>query len=110
MFFGDNRSWGMGVSVFTTRDDLATSPGRFGWEGGYGASWYADPREQLTGVLLTQRLMDSSQAPHAFADFWTFGLSGDRRLAFCFDAFSSREPASTSLENAIGRVKCLPRK
>lgn len=71
MFFGDNRSWGMGVSVFTRRDDLATSPGRFGWEGGYGTSWYSDPREQLTGVLLTQRLMDLPQAPHAFADFWT---------------------------------------
>lgn len=71
LFFGDNRGWGMGVSVFTRRDDLYTAPGRFGWEGGYGTSWYSDPREQLTGVLLTQRLMDSPQSPRAFVDFWT---------------------------------------
>jgi hypothetical protein len=29
-------------------------------------------------------------------------LNQNRALAFCFDAFSSREPVPTSLENAIG--------
>jgi CubicO group peptidase (beta-lactamase class C family) len=71
LFFGDNRGWGFGLSVFTRRDDLCTTPGRFGWDGGYGTSWYSDPREQLTGILLTQRMMDSPQPPRAFADFWT---------------------------------------
>ncbi|SDT42781.1 serine hydrolase domain-containing protein [Bradyrhizobium canariense] len=71
LFFGDIRGWGMGLSVFTGRDDLCTTPGRFGWDGGYGTSWYSDPREQLTGILLTQRMMDSPQPPRAFADFWT---------------------------------------
>jgi len=70
-FFGDNRGWGFGLSVFTKRDDLCASPGRFGWDGGYGTSWYSDPREQLTGIFLTQRMMDSSQPPRAFVDFWT---------------------------------------
>jgi CubicO group peptidase (beta-lactamase class C family) len=46
-------------------------PGRFGWDGGYGTSWYSDPREQYTGILLTQRMMDSPQPPRAFVDFWT---------------------------------------
>jgi CubicO group peptidase (beta-lactamase class C family) len=32
IFFGDNRGWGFGVSVFTRRDDLSAVPGRFGWE------------------------------------------------------------------------------
>ncbi|HLZ04051.1 MAG TPA: serine hydrolase domain-containing protein [Bradyrhizobium sp.] len=71
LFFNDNRGWGFGVSVFTRRDHLHTNPGRFGWEGGYGTSWYSDPREQLTGILLTQRLMDSPIAPQVMADFWT---------------------------------------
>jgi CubicO group peptidase (beta-lactamase class C family) len=71
LFFGDNRGWGMGLSVFTKRDDLSTTLGRFGWDGGYGTSWYSDPREQLTGILLTQRMMDSPEPPRAFADFWT---------------------------------------
>jgi hypothetical protein len=28
------------------------------------------PREQLTGILPTQRMMDSPQPPRAFVDFW----------------------------------------
>jgi CubicO group peptidase (beta-lactamase class C family) len=71
LFFGDNRGWGMGLSVFTRRDDLCNVPGRFGWDGGYGTSWYSDPKENLTGILLTQRMMDSPQPPRALLDFWT---------------------------------------
>jgi CubicO group peptidase (beta-lactamase class C family) len=71
VFFGDNRGWGFGMSVFTRCNDLCSNPGRFGWDGGYGTSWYSDPREQLTGILLTQRMMDSPQPPRALVDFWT---------------------------------------
>jgi CubicO group peptidase (beta-lactamase class C family) len=71
LFLGDNRGWGFGLAVYGKRDDLYTAPGRFGWDGGYGTSWYSDPREQFTGILLTQRLMDSPQPPSVFVDFWT---------------------------------------
>jgi CubicO group peptidase (beta-lactamase class C family) len=71
LFFGDNRGWGLGLSVFTRRDNLYASRGRFGWDGGYGTSWYSDPAEQLTGILLTQRMMDSPQPPAVMSDFWT---------------------------------------
>ena len=71
IFFGANRGWGMGLSVFTGRDDLCNVPGRFGWDGGYGTPWYSDPTENLTGILLTQRMMDSPQPPCAMVDFWT---------------------------------------
>jgi CubicO group peptidase (beta-lactamase class C family) len=67
----DNLGWGMGLSVFTRRDDLCNVPGRFGWDGGYGTSWYSDPTEHLTGILLTQRMMDAPQPPAVFRDFWT---------------------------------------
>jgi hypothetical protein len=40
-------------------------------DGGYGTSWYSDPKENLTGILLTQRMMDSPQPPRALVDFWT---------------------------------------
>jgi len=69
-FFNDNRGWGFGLSVFTRRDHLHSVPGRFGWDGGYGTSWYSDPKEQLTGILLTQRMMESPQPPTVMADFW----------------------------------------
>ncbi|WP_028349197.1 serine hydrolase domain-containing protein [Bradyrhizobium murdochi] len=71
LFFGDNSGWGFGVSVFTRRDDLAHTPGRFGWYGGYGTSWYSDPSEGLTGIALTQRMLESPQSPRVMTDFWT---------------------------------------
>jgi CubicO group peptidase (beta-lactamase class C family) len=70
LFFNDNRGWGFGLSVFTRRDHLYNIPGRFGWDGGYGTSWYSDPKEQLSGILLTQRMMDSPQPPTVMSDFW----------------------------------------
>jgi CubicO group peptidase (beta-lactamase class C family) len=71
VFFGDNRSWGFGVGVSTRRDDLATVPGRFGWDGGIGTSGYSDPKEDMIGILMTQRLMESPDPPGVFLDFWT---------------------------------------
>jgi CubicO group peptidase (beta-lactamase class C family) len=71
MLLGGNLGWGMGLSVFTRRDDLCNLPGRFGWDGGYGTSWYSDPTEHLTGILLTQRMMDEPHPPAVFRDFWT---------------------------------------
>jgi CubicO group peptidase (beta-lactamase class C family) len=69
--FWDSHGWGFGVSIVTRRDDLAATPGRYGWDGGYGTSWYVDPEEELIGVLMTQRLWDASGAPVVLLDFWT---------------------------------------
>jgi CubicO group peptidase (beta-lactamase class C family) len=45
-------------------------PGRYGWDGGYGTSWYVDPSEEMVGILMTQRLWDPTfLAVHH--DFWT---------------------------------------
>jgi CubicO group peptidase (beta-lactamase class C family) len=70
-FLGAGTGWGFGMSVITARDNLWASPGRFGWDGGRGTSAHADPTENMIGVLLTQRMMDSPQPPRAFVDFWT---------------------------------------
>ncbi len=69
--FWDNRGWGFGLAVVTGRDDLAAVPGRFGWDGGYGTSWYSDPKEDMVAILMTQRLWDSPRAPPVYLDFWT---------------------------------------
>ena len=66
----DNRGWGFGVAVVTGRDDVSAVPGRFGWDGGSGTSWWADPREDLTAILLTQR-GGFPLASGAYLDFWT---------------------------------------
>ena len=69
--FWDTYGWGFGVAIDSRRDDLAT-PGRYGWDGGYGTSWSVDPQEELIGILLTQRVWDEPVVPPmALRDFWT---------------------------------------
>jgi CubicO group peptidase (beta-lactamase class C family) len=68
--FWDNRGWGFGVSVITKRDALEHTPGRYGWDGGWGTSWYVDPTEGLIGILFTQRVWDATGIPKVYADFW----------------------------------------
>lgn len=75
LFFGDGASWGMGNAVVTRRTSLSTTPGRFGWDGGYGTSGHSDPAEDMVGILMTQRMMDSPQPPRVFTDFWTGAYS-----------------------------------
>jgi CubicO group peptidase (beta-lactamase class C family) len=70
IFFGNHSSWGFGVGVNIRREKPWTVPGRFGWDGGFGTSAYSDPVNNLVGILLTQRLMDSPEAPPVFQDFW----------------------------------------
>jgi CubicO group peptidase (beta-lactamase class C family) len=69
--FWDSHGWGFGVSIVTRRDDLAATPGRYGWDGGYGTSWHVDPKEELIGILMTQRVWDSPSPPGVLLDFWT---------------------------------------
>jgi CubicO group peptidase (beta-lactamase class C family) len=56
--FWEACGWGFGTAVVTHRAGPAENPGRFGWDGGYGTSFWCDPAEGLVGVLLTQRLWD----------------------------------------------------
>jgi CubicO group peptidase (beta-lactamase class C family) len=67
-FLGGNREWGFGLAVFNQRNDVAANPGRFGWDGGYGTSWHADPGEELTAVMLSQVL---TYPEELYEDFWT---------------------------------------
>ncbi len=70
-WFWDTYGWGLGVGVVTTRTDVASAPGRFGWDGAFGTSWGADPREDLVGVVLTQRRPARLALPPIVLDFWT---------------------------------------
>ena len=67
----DRHGWGYGVSIVTRRDDVAAVPGRFGWDGGLGTSWFADPREEMVTILMTQRAWTSPRPPRVCLDFWT---------------------------------------
>jgi CubicO group peptidase (beta-lactamase class C family) len=71
VFFGAHSSWGFGMAVDTQRNEIFQTPGRFGWDGGFGTSAHTDPTEGMIGILFTQRLMDSPEPPKVFTDFWT---------------------------------------
>jgi CubicO group peptidase (beta-lactamase class C family) len=69
--FWDSRGWGLGLSIVTRRDDVAAVPGRFGWDGAFSTSWYADPHEDLVGVLMAQCRPGALRLPPVVLDFWT---------------------------------------
>lgn len=75
MFLGGNRGWGLSVAVVTRRDAPSAVPGGFGWAGGYGTSWGADPAEDMVLILLTQRMWGAATPPGVYADFWTGGYA-----------------------------------
>jgi PhnB protein len=57
-----------------------TTPGQYGWHGGLGSSWKADPAEEMTGIILTSRAWTSPNPPDVFRDFWTLAYSSISRL------------------------------
>jgi CubicO group peptidase (beta-lactamase class C family) len=67
----DGRGWGFGLSIVTRRDDIASVPGRYGWDGGLGTSWYSDPTEEMVGIIMTQCAWNSPRLPDVCLDFWT---------------------------------------
>lgn len=69
--FFDSHGWGFGMSVVTRRDAIYDTLGRFGWDGGLGTSWYADPTEEMTTLLMTQQSWTSPSPPNVCRDFWT---------------------------------------
>ena len=71
----DSHGWGFGMSVVTRRDTIYGTPGRFGWDGGLGTSWYADPEEGMTTLLMTQQSWTSPSPPNVCRDFWTLAYS-----------------------------------
>jgi CubicO group peptidase (beta-lactamase class C family) len=67
----DSTSWGFGMGVVTGQTHLGPSAGSYGWTGFYGTTWYNDPAEELTAMLILQRAhAGDSQLPLP-RDFWT---------------------------------------
>ncbi|MBB5627465.1 CubicO group peptidase (beta-lactamase class C family) [Sphaerisporangium krabiense] len=67
---GQHGGWGFGMAVRTYRGDYAPI-GQFGWDGGSGTSTYADPQNQVIGILLTQVGLSTPDAARVMHDFWT---------------------------------------
>jgi CubicO group peptidase (beta-lactamase class C family) len=46
--------WGFGMAVSVKPDEISPSPGRYGWAGGYGTTWFNDPHRNLVAMAMTQ--------------------------------------------------------
>jgi CubicO group peptidase (beta-lactamase class C family) len=64
------RGWGLGMSVVTTRTADGLPAGAFGWNGGLGTTWVADPHSGITALLFTQTSFTSPLAPAIHQEFW----------------------------------------
>jgi CubicO group peptidase (beta-lactamase class C family) len=67
---GPGWGWGYGVGVVVGANPYGISRGAYGWNGGFGTSWFNDPAQALAAVLLTQRVFDSPDPPQVHKEFW----------------------------------------
>jgi CubicO group peptidase (beta-lactamase class C family) len=58
--FFHGRSWGFCQAVYDS--------GAFGWDGGLGTTWLVDPAQDLTVIVLTQRMFESPDPPKVHRD------------------------------------------
>lgn len=49
----DGQGFGYCIGVSVTPDDVS-APGRYGWSGGYGTTWFNDPNRERVAIALTQ--------------------------------------------------------
>jgi CubicO group peptidase (beta-lactamase class C family) len=68
---GAGGGWGFGLSIVSEPDVVAAPPGRFGWNGGLGTTWWSDPNEDMVAIIMTQRMFESADPPNVCRDFWS---------------------------------------
>ena len=81
VFLGDHGGWGLGMQVPASGSTGQPLPCGFGWDGGSGTTWRSSPERGVSGILLTQRQLNSPLPPPVFDDFWAgvnAAAAGDR--------------------------------
>jgi CubicO group peptidase (beta-lactamase class C family) len=69
--FWDHQGWGLGMAVVTQPDPVSAVPGRCGWFGGYGTTFFFDPHRNCVATLLFQRVMSGADDTRLGDDFLT---------------------------------------
>jgi CubicO group peptidase (beta-lactamase class C family) len=71
--YWDTHGWGWGVGVVNRRSDITSTPGQYGWDGGFGTTWRSDPREGMISILMTQ--VSPPEGMPIFRDFYTLAYA-----------------------------------
>ena len=66
------------MSVVAKSEGAFGPAGTFGWDGGLGTVGYADPREGLVAVMMTQQMRSSPDASAGLRGLLEAGLPGAR--------------------------------
>ena len=69
MFLAPGEGWGLGMAVPASDAQPGQARG-VGWDGGTGCTWRSDLDRAVTGILLTQRAVNSPEPPAHYVDFW----------------------------------------
>jgi CubicO group peptidase (beta-lactamase class C family) len=67
---GDGRGWGFGMAVVVQPHAGGLPAGSYGWNGGLGSSWVADPHSGRTVIVLTETLFSSPTPPAMHQEIW----------------------------------------
>ena len=67
---GRGRGWGFGISMVVSKSDEGLPVGAYGWNGGLGTTWIADPNARKAALLMTQTLFTSPTPPAVHQEFW----------------------------------------
>jgi CubicO group peptidase (beta-lactamase class C family) len=67
---GTGRGWGLGLSVVAQPAAAGLPGGSFGWNGGLGSSWVADPHSGRTVIVLTETMFSSPAPPALHQEIW----------------------------------------
>jgi CubicO group peptidase (beta-lactamase class C family) len=67
---GAGRGWGLGMSVVAQSAAEGLPAGCFGWNGGLGSSWIADPHSGRTVIVLTETTFSSPAPPALHQEIW----------------------------------------
>lgn len=76
--FDGGGGWGLGGSVALEAVEPWLTPGRYGWDGGFGTSAYVDPAEGTIAIMMSQRMMTSPAPAETNLALWRAEVEAGR--------------------------------
>lgn len=78
---GGGLTWGLGGSISLGGGEMSLPKGAFGWNGGYGTTFYVDPTNDMVGALLTNQVVMSATPAEPLIGFWklAYQMTGTRQ-------------------------------